>query len=144
MSRSTAMSPVAFAALALMLGTQACTAAIAMVKVSATGRAVATAYDAGAEANAAFEYELARRHYEQAMEEHADAQYRTAIDLAKIGATWAEQAKIVATGGTRQLKGLGEGEDLSDENQTPDGQPSTKPKPSGEAEDEDFLDDEDK
>lgn len=143
MSRSTAMSPVALAALALMLGTQACTAAIAMVKVSATGRAVATAYDAGAEANAAFEYELARRHYEQAMEEHADAQYRTAIDLAKIGATWAEQAKIVATGGTRQLKGLGEGEDLSDENQTPDGQPKPK-QPTGELEDEDFLDDEDK
>jgi hypothetical protein len=136
--------PTACALLIALLAAPGCTATLAMLRVTETGRAVAEAEEAGASVNAAFEYQLALRHYQQAMEEHGDAQYRTSVDLAKIGMTWAEQAKIVATGGTRDINALQGGDDLSDESGNLNG-PGKKPSgEGGELEDEDFLEEEDK
>ncbi|HMV66850.1 MAG TPA: hypothetical protein PKA64_08375 [Myxococcota bacterium] len=141
------------AALVLLLPMSACTAGFATARLVASGHSVAVAEEAGAEANAPYEYTLAVRHYEKAIEEHASSEYRACVDMAKLATMWAEQAKIVAEGGTRSIQGFERaGDDLSD---TKDGAPLQEapeqpqepaqprpppPKKDDELDDEDFLD----
>lgn len=154
------------AVLVLLMPMSACTAGFATVRLVTAGRAVHVAEEAGAEANAPYEHTLARKHYEKAIEEHADSEFKASVEMAKLATMWAEQAKIVAEGGTRSIEGFEKaGDDLSDLKQAPQtdeeepappkepGEPEAEPsdtpsrpppKKDDELEDEDFLDGDEK
>lgn len=156
------------AALMLLLPMSACTAGFATVRLMDAGRAVRIAEEAGSEANAPYEHTLAVQHYRKAVEEHSDSEYKASVEMAKLAKMWAEQAKIVAEGGTRSIQGFEKaGEDLSDTKDLeapkpkpeeppidPDAEPTdepeeepvpppSEPKKKDDLEDEDFLDKED-
>lgn len=136
--------------LLLVLATSGCTATLATVRLMAADRAVAAASEAGAATAAPYEYTLATRHRDEAWDASAHAQYKVAVDLSRTAVTWAEQAKVVATGGTRDVRQVGD--DLTDEkaqdpfgdDEAPPPDPAPRPPPerSGDdLDDEDFNDD---
>ncbi len=137
--------------LLLVLATSGCTATLATIRLMEADRAVAAASQAGAATAAPYEYTLATRHRDEAWDASAHSQYKVAVDLSRTAVTWAEQAKVVATGGTRDVRQVGD--DLTDE-KTEDpfeeerGEPTPAPAPrpptprgDGDLDDEDFNDD---
>ncbi len=99
--------------LLLPLSGGGCGAILATVRTTAASAAWAEAEASDAEAKAPFESRMALRAIEKANEEQADAQYKSAITLAKSAETWAKEAKIVADGGRRAIDAT-TGDDLTD------------------------------
>lgn len=124
---------------------QGCTAGLATARLLEAGRKVRAAEEAGAEANAKFEYEMAIRAFHEARIENASAEYKDAVALAKTASQWAEDAKIVAQGGTRSIQNIERlGEDLSDEgtNGPQEGEEGEKKPKDTRLPDDDLIEDE--
>ena len=134
------LRPLLFLVLLPLAG---CTATLATIRLLEADRAVHAAAEVGAATEAPYEYTLAERHRSEAWDASNHAQYKVAVDLCRTSVTWAEQAKLVATGGTRDVRQVGE--DHTDEATTrpptPDA-PSAPPasRPPSDLDDEDFLD----
>lgn len=135
------------AALSLAL-TGGCTAIFSTVKVVQAQQAVADLQTRGALELAPYEYTLARRYAQKAIEESGDAEHRTAVDLAKISLVWKAAAERKMSGGGRDLGELNK--PAADPLMEDEGAPGTTtpprrdPDPEPERDtDEDFFDDDD-
>lgn len=133
--------------LPILLG--GCTATLSTIRLVAADKAVRQAQDAAADVHAPYEFGLAQRYLEKAVEESAHSAHADAIDLAREAEAHAEEAYLQATGGGRDVSQSGE--DLSDREAA--GEATTaprgdRPQPNQERiidredpfEDEDFLD----
>lgn len=105
---------VPLAVLLLALPAAGCTATIATLRLVEADRAVRDAADAGAEANAPYEYTLAVRHLEEAIATSAVSEFKSTHQLARTATTWALEAKNVAQGGVRGADKINT-DDLTDE-----------------------------
>jgi hypothetical protein len=104
---------------ALLICTSGCTAVLSTVQLFAADKAVSEAREKGADVHAPYEFLLAERHLDKAIEESASSQYKMSIDLAKQAKEYAETAVQISEGGSRGIQDLDKASDLTDE-QAPD------------------------
>lgn len=130
--------------LLLVMPLAGCTATLATIRLLEADRALVAAEDVGAPTAATYEYTMAARHREEAWDASNHAQYRVAVDLSRTSVTWSEQAKIVATGGKRDVRQVGDDlSDQADEIERPERRtdPSGPTRAPGDLDDEDFSND---
>jgi hypothetical protein len=121
------------------------------VRLVSAGKMVEEAREKGADVHAPYEFTLAERTLNKAVEESADAEYKASIELAKKAEQYATDAVLVTEGGSRSIEELGKAEDLSDD--SPDDgsdlldlggsseRPRPTPRPTPEEDDFDDFDD---
>jgi hypothetical protein len=121
----------------LALLSSGCTAGIATVRLVAADKAVREAKEAGADVQATYQYTLAERYLDKAVEESTRSQYRATVDLARRAEAAAAEA-IESMKGTRRIDLESAGEDIS-EDETKAGDEETGRK-KDELDDESFED----
>ena len=113
------------------LGSAGCTAGIATARLVAADRALQQATEAGAEFGAPYEYRLANRYYEKALETTSWNDYRVAMTLADEAARLANASVVVTQGGERGDDVNRAGEDLTDERSAKPDKAAPTPDPFG-------------
>ncbi|MCB9683042.1 MAG: hypothetical protein H6733_16380 [Alphaproteobacteria bacterium] len=128
--------PFALIAAACCLSAAGCTAGIATSRLLSANRALHDIELRGAAELAPYEHAMAEQHLDKAIEESANSQYKTSVELSKASLAWSQQAISTMEGGGRDLEELTtSGEDLDDLDNIPEPKPADKPKP-----DDDFGD----
>ena len=104
---------------ALLSLTSGCTAVLSTIQLFAADKAVSEARDENANVLAPYEFLLAERHLDKAIEESASSQYKASITLAKQASAYAEEAILISQGGSRGIQELDKATELTDD-QAPD------------------------